>query len=349
MSVSKADAFIVHPLVWGVVTLVMAAIALSGRLSIGAAYIVLVFAWALGSFGVWRSGLLHSPALKIGLSVVLGAALILLSLWLRPITDKAEVRSSPPSGTELPPVEKNSPKKETRQSATEIKPQQTVRPYNLEGTRRSRFLELLKAPVGADALRIGCVGWSERACVAAGQFLVLLSQAGWKIEQNKVFRLEPQIPNEGVFIINQPDPGPPLPPHLGRWHRPNLSEMTLFVAFEEMGLPPDTQSDANLGTGITGLYFGPEPAKLEFDKKKVLVLQIELFAKQAAEMQQRTGINNNSDTRTTEEHEWENRVEKWLRKNLTTADLKEFQNSKGLKGKTECLGHFMERMLPKNS
>lgn len=80
------------------------------------------------------------------------------------------------------------------------------RPYDLSNSERTaRFVssagklwaidakvKTVVATLGQrDVLRIGCVGWSERSCIAAGNFLLLLSQADWKIEGNKVNKLEP--------------------------------------------------------------------------------------------------------------------------------------------------------------
>ncbi len=98
-----------------------------------------------------------------------------------------------------------------------------VRPYDLTGQRRSGF---------KDILRIGCVSWSERACVAAGTFLIAFSEAGWKIDSNRVFRLDQNIPTEGISLcVSGPEkPIPNLPPHLGTWHKLDASETTILWA-----------------------------------------------------------------------------------------------------------------------
>ena len=71
--------------------------------------------------------------------------------------------------------------------------------YDLIDDWRTAFLKLLKAiAIGANKIKVGCFGWSEHECVSAGRFLVLLSEAGWKIEGKKVFRMDAQIYNEGV-------------------------------------------------------------------------------------------------------------------------------------------------------
>jgi hypothetical protein len=67
-------------------------------------------------------------------------------------------------------------------------------PYDLSGKRRKDFKTLLaRSSDETDILRIGCLAGSDSACVAAGQFLLLLSEAGWKIDSNKVFRMDAQI------------------------------------------------------------------------------------------------------------------------------------------------------------
>jgi hypothetical protein len=93
------------------------------------------------------------------------------------------------------------------------------RPYDLTGTRRERFLKLLNAPQTEprDILRIGCIEWSDEACVAAGRFLILFSEAGWKIDSDRVFRMEPQIPIDGMAMVSHvtiPSNAPKLPPPL---------------------------------------------------------------------------------------------------------------------------------------
>jgi len=137
--------------------------------------------------------------------------------------------------------------------------------YDLTGQRRARFLELLKtSPEPRDTVRIGCIAWSESACVAAGKFLILFSEAGWKIDQDHVFRLEPSVPIEGVAIVSYPEPGEPLPPHLGRWHKMSASQVTIWTTFNQLGVAISGSSDASLPpTGVTGIYFGPEPHQVK--------------------------------------------------------------------------------------
>jgi len=146
------------------------------------------------------------------------------------------------------------------------------RPYDLSGERREAFLKLLKPPARANALRIGCLAWDERACLAAGQFLILFSEAGWTIDGKRVFRMDETVPTLGVSITSLPEPGPPLPPHLGRWHVDNCSEVTLTTAFLAMGIQQNGSADASLARGITGVNFGPEPDALRTIDKQSLEL-----------------------------------------------------------------------------
>jgi hypothetical protein len=92
--------------------------------------------------------------------------------------------------------------------------------------------------------------------------LLLLSEAGWQIEQNKVFRLEPQIPIVGVSIATHTAAGQPkeaLPPHLGRWHLMDESHKSIYWAFHSIDIPVAGSSDDTLNDGTLGIYFGPEP------------------------------------------------------------------------------------------
>ena len=135
--------------------------------------------------------------------------------------------------------------------------------YELTDERRDRFLKSLSTQTAPrDTLRIGCTDWSEISCVAAGRFLLLLSEAGWRIEGNKVFRLEPQIPIVGVSIATRTpsgEPKDPLPPHQGRWRAIDESHKTIYWAFRSIDIPVGGATDDSLKDGTVGIYFGSEP------------------------------------------------------------------------------------------
>jgi hypothetical protein len=135
--------------------------------------------------------------------------------------------------------------------------------FELTEERRNGFLKLLSAQTAPrDTVRIGCTSWSEKSCVAAGRFLLLLSEAGWQIEENKVFRLEPQIPIVGVTITTRTaadEPKEPLPPHLGRWRLMDESHKTIYWAFRSLDIPVGGATDNTLKDGTLGIYFGSEP------------------------------------------------------------------------------------------
>jgi hypothetical protein len=135
--------------------------------------------------------------------------------------------------------------------------------FELTEDRRNGFLKLLSAQTAPrDTMRIGCTSWSEKSCVAAGRFLLLLSEAGWQIEENKVFRFEPQIPIVGVAITTRApadEPKDPLPPHMGRWRLMDESHKTIYWAFHSIDLPVGGATDNTLKEGTLGIYFGSEP------------------------------------------------------------------------------------------
>lgn len=150
------------------------------------------------------------------------------------------------------------------------------RPYELNVSREQSFLQLLKRPQTEpkDILRIGCTPtWSEKSCIAAANFLMKFSEAGWVIDTDRVFRMDTQIPNAGVTLCtNFVPPGPKLPPHLGRWEKMNASSVTILCSLAGIGIPFHAGSDPALPNGTLGIYFGPEPStltKMGDDLKKV--------------------------------------------------------------------------------
>ncbi len=136
--------------------------------------------------------------------------------------------------------------------------------YAVDSSNRDRYLELFRTGQFGqrDKVRIGCVEWSEASCVAAGNFLRLLSEAGWEIDSDTVIRMQPSVPVEGVSIVSRGDDLiglPRVPPHMGHWSRLDISQEILTAAFKLMGSPVNFSSDPSLQPGTTGVYFGPKP------------------------------------------------------------------------------------------
>lgn len=135
--------------------------------------------------------------------------------------------------------------------------------YDLSPNRHAEFLELLSVPPGVrlDTLRIGCVAWSEVSCVAAGKFMVLLSEAGWKFDGAQVHRMEPTIPVEGVSIVARSSELASLrelPPHLGRWAVMGKSASIIDMAFRYMDNGVHYSRGPGLPDNMLGIYFGPD-------------------------------------------------------------------------------------------
>jgi len=142
-------------------------------------------------------------------------------------------------------------------------PQQ--RPYDLTDGRRASFLNLLVPPKEHDIIRVGCLGWSDSACVAAGSFLLLFSEAGWPIDPQGVYRMTTGVPTSGMTMVTLADKQSipkPLPPHLGTWKTMSKSEIVMFTAFTKMGMRVNGSSQTDLPVGTLGIYFGPEPDRL---------------------------------------------------------------------------------------
>jgi hypothetical protein len=164
------------------------------------------------------------------------------------------------------PTSDTQPKEQSPQPSPKkpapIEPPQ--RPYDLTGPRRKKFLELLGRAQSEprDTVRIGCISWSDAACVAAGRFLILFSEAGWMIDSDRVFRMEPYVPMEGMAMVTHVDDvgnAQKLPPHLGTWQKMDASQVTIYWAFKGMGIPVSSSGDQSLPAGTLGIYFGPEP------------------------------------------------------------------------------------------
>lgn len=142
-------------------------------------------------------------------------------------------------------------------------PPPTVQAYDLSSERRAEFLEILRIPqeTGLASLRIGCIAWSETSCIAAGEFLRLFSEAGWKISGNQVYKMEPSLPERGISVVTRNDDKPRLsepPPHLGTWAVMSKSSSIITMALKYMDNPVHFSSDPGLEDNTLGIYFGPD-------------------------------------------------------------------------------------------
>jgi len=134
-------------------------------------------------------------------------------------------------------------------------------PYDIRGERGKKLLASLKPDEGDhDVLRVGCMASSDSSCVAAGNFLVLFSEAGWPIDSDRVFRAEPTIPKDGVNFISHLDKEPPKqPPHLGTWQPMSPTQIRIGKALTKMGIPSSGSGQLDMPIGTLGVFFGPEP------------------------------------------------------------------------------------------
>lgn len=182
--------------------------------------------------------------------------------------------STQPSSAEVAKGLPNSPSTSTPQRA-----------YDLTGRRKQRFLNLLDVQAEPrDTLRVGCIAWSDASCVAAGQFLLLLSEAGWTIDSNKVFRAEPSIPRSGMSLVSHNENMENtlnIPPHLGVWNAMAPSEVTIVRAFNTMGIQVTPSSSQDMPSGMLGVYFGPEPS-LILNSKQYIRDQLGIFRLQVS-------------------------------------------------------------------
>jgi len=82
MWTEKIHNFLYSPITWGVVSLILAAIALSGRFSVNISYILLLIAFLVGCFGIFRIG--KRIVLRIIWCLLLGIGLALIAYWIKP-------------------------------------------------------------------------------------------------------------------------------------------------------------------------------------------------------------------------------------------------------------------------
>ncbi len=82
------EAFLAHPLLWGVICIVALAVALTGRLSLTAATWLLWIAYAAATFGILRTNILSGdPTIKLlsalAIASILAIGAVLLQRWFR--------------------------------------------------------------------------------------------------------------------------------------------------------------------------------------------------------------------------------------------------------------------------
>lgn len=227
----------------------------------------------------WKSLTRNQTLLFVGTIATLLALPIGVASWLHPAPSKEEIAKEVVRNLPPPPVKREVEKGLQENLKTEDKvkvevhrgnlpttnvpPVQKSGTYELTNEQRERLVKRLSAQTAPrDTLRIGCTSWSETSCLAAGRFLLVFSEAGWQIEENKVFRLEPQIPIVGIAMAAHTpadEPKDPLPPHLGRWRVMDESRKTIYWALQLLNIPVSGATDDTLKDGTIGIYFGSEP------------------------------------------------------------------------------------------
>jgi hypothetical protein len=152
------------------------------------------------------------------------------------------------------------------------------------------------------------------------------------IDENRVFRMDEPIPTEGVSIAARPEPGPPLPPHLGRWHKLGLTETTLALAFIVIGVE-ENGSTADLGEGTTGVYFSVEPDSLKSKKDLIPALQASKLQGEIDAIEQHP--NNDPNLQSQQESKWNAETEEWLQTNFGKSTVLHFRDCAGESAKKD--------------
>lgn len=93
MWADKAHFILLNPITWGIATLIIAAIAFSGRFSVNLSNFFLLCAFFVGCFGIFRTG--HTIHACIILCLVVGLGLTLVSWWIQPASQSIIVAPPP--------------------------------------------------------------------------------------------------------------------------------------------------------------------------------------------------------------------------------------------------------------
>jgi hypothetical protein len=106
-------------LFWGVITLILAAFAFSGKLSMGGSIIFLALAWVVGCIGIYRTEVIRDWYTMLAFWLFFGGILALLASWLQP--------SAPPihRPEPAPPLHVSQPYSDLQKEAsTNMRPQE---------------------------------------------------------------------------------------------------------------------------------------------------------------------------------------------------------------------------------
>jgi hypothetical protein len=234
---------------------------LTSRIFLGIAWISsTILTWAIVRVLVPSKWKLKTIVLAL---VLLLAAIALDRAFPMPKSAIAIPPREQPSNSQAAVVISPSPQPQPK-PAKESTPSPVPMPlhvYDLTGRRGEIFLALLNTQLETrDTIRVGCIAWSEDSCIDAGKFLLVFSEAGWKIDSNKVFRLDPSVPPDGMTIASrQPRYTDNLPPHMGHWGAMDASQITYWTTFNWMQIPVGASGDPEMPEGTIGIYFGPEP------------------------------------------------------------------------------------------
>ncbi len=220
---------------------------------------LLIVAWPFGCIAVFACARAISSGATRWILVIVGCFLIGGGLWelhtiLKPSSES--IAKVPEHPTVQDPPKPPPPEPKVPQ----------IRAFDLSGTRGAEFLRLLSPPPkDSDTLRIGCLSWSENSCIAAGKFLIVFSEAGWKIDSNKVFRMETTIPVDGINLDAHIDKAytDNLPPHMGHRAKMNTSQIKIMAAFNQEHVPVHESTGTDVPKGTLGVYFSLEPTVTE--------------------------------------------------------------------------------------
>jgi hypothetical protein len=132
--------------------------------------------------------------------------------------------------------------------------------HNLSERERYAFERPLREQkVAREEIQIACPQDDEKTCVYAAQFIDFFREAGWTVQGNQLERVTLAKPLAGVTLFKHGSGKlDPSNWRSGLWAALSPSVESVYQAFVNVGIEPDSGANPQLPEGIITVYFGPE-------------------------------------------------------------------------------------------